>query len=118
MKIIVVDDQADVLLTFQLMVKRLGHEVITYDCGAAGLERLQTDAADVLLCDLTMPHMDGYSVARAIRANQKISQPKLFAISALPSALRQPLLADAGFDGYLEKPLRIETLFSLFENLA
>ena len=68
-------------------------------------ERLRNGADfDVILCDIGLPGMSGYDVARALRADTGRAQPEMVAVSgyALPEDLRKA--ADAGFDRHVAKP--------------
>jgi CheY-like chemotaxis protein len=65
---------------------------------------------DIILCDVGLPAMDGYAVAQAVRADERLRQAYLVALSgyALPEDLQRA--ADAGFDTHLAKPASVEKL--------
>jgi CheY-like chemotaxis protein len=74
---------------------------VAYD-GPSALERARANPPDVVLCDVGLPGMSGYDVARALRASTKA--PQLFAVSgyAQPEDVRKAV--EAGFDGHVAKP--------------
>src|SRR3954454_14197231 len=67
LKVLVVDDEEDALTLTKLMLGLFGAEVITSLTGAGGLEQVQIQRPDVIVSDITMPHMDGYQFIQAVR---------------------------------------------------
>lgn len=67
-KVILIDDEAGILLALKLMLGAMGAEVETFNGGKAGIERALNGAPyDYILCDLRMPEIDGFAVLKAIR---------------------------------------------------
>ncbi len=103
-RVLVVDDNADAAETLAELVRMLGYEVeVAYD-GPAAVEAVRARPPAVVLCDIGLPGMDGYEVARAIRA---LGAPdvQLVAVSgyAQPEDVNRAI--DAGFDQHVAKPL-------------
>jgi PAS domain S-box-containing protein len=101
--VLVVDDNADAADTLAELVRLLGHDVqVAYD-GPSALQAARASRPDVVLCDLGLPGMDGYDVARALRAGGG-APLRLVAVSgyAQPDDVRRA--ADAGFDAHVAKP--------------
>jgi CheY-like chemotaxis protein len=99
----VVDDNADAADTLAELVRLLGHDVqVAYD-GPSAVQAARASRPDVVLCDLGLPGMDGYDVARALRAGGG-APLRLVAVSgyAQPDDVRRA--ADAGFDAHVAKP--------------
>ena len=112
-RVLVVDDNTDAAETLADIVKMLGHDAdVAYD-GATALEKARAYAPDVVLCDIGLPGMSGYDVARALRANGRDGM-QLFAVSgyAQPEDVRRAIAA--GFDGHLAKPCHPEQIERLF----
>jgi CheY-like chemotaxis protein len=101
-RVLVVDDNVDAAESLAEVVELLGHAAeIAYD-GPTALAMARASAPDVVLCDLGLPGMSGYEVARSLRAAG--SRCRLIAVSgyALPEDVRNAV--SAGFDGHLAKP--------------
>lgn len=86
-----------------------GHEVAVAHDGNEGLARARSFRPDVVLCDIGLPGMDGYEVARRIRADSSLS-PLLVAVTgyALPDDQRKA--HEAGFDRHLSKPFQFRDI--------
>jgi PAS domain S-box-containing protein len=102
-RVLVVDDNVDAADSLGDVVKMLGHDVdVAYD-GPSAVERARANPPDVVLCDVGLPGMSGYDVARVLRASTKAPQ-LVFAVSgyAQPEDVRKAV--EAGFDGHVAKP--------------
>jgi PAS domain S-box-containing protein len=102
-RILVVDDNRDAAETLALIVTMLGHEAAVAFDGPAALEQLRRDPFDTVLCDIGLPGMSGYEVARALRASHG-ADLRLIAVSgyARPEDVQEA--AASGFDGHVRKP--------------
>ena len=107
-RVLVIDDNVDAAESLQLALETEGHEVGVAHDGPGGLERARALAPDVVLCDVGLPGMDGYAVAKALRGEPGLRDSYLVALTgyALPEDLRRA--TDAGFDAHLTKPASIE----------
>jgi CheY-like chemotaxis protein len=84
------------------VVKMLGHAVeVAYD-GPSAVERARANPPDIVLCDLGLPGMSGYEVAKALRAGADGMQ--LFAVSGYAQPEDVKKAVEAGFDGHVAKP--------------
>ena len=73
--------------------------------GAKGVARALEWRPDVVLCDLGLPELNGFGVARALRADPRLSETLLVAVSGYCHEADQQLSRDAGFDFHLPKPV-------------
>jgi CheY-like chemotaxis protein len=87
----------------------LGYAPDTAESGEAALEALETRRYDLVLLDIQMPGMDGFEVARRVRARFG-SQPRIIAITAATTKGDRERCLAAGMDDYLSKPMRFEEL--------
>jgi CheY-like chemotaxis protein len=88
----------------------LGHEVeVAYD-GESALEKARAFRPEVVLLDLGMPGMDGYEVARRLRASEAGSHLKLIAQTGWAQEEDRRRTREAGFDAHLAKPVDIGSL--------
>jgi CheY-like chemotaxis protein len=102
-RVLVVDDNADAAESLADVVRMLGHAVdVAYD-GPTAIEKVRANPPNVVLCDIGLPGMSGYDVARALRANA-VEGMQLIAVSgyAQPEDVERSI--EAGFDGHVAKP--------------
>jgi len=109
-RILIVDDNADVRMTLREMLALGGHEVHEAGDGATGIAIARTQAPDVALIDIALPDVDGYEVARRLRAGENGARMKLIAVTGFGQAEDRRRALEAGFDAHLTKPVRLEQL--------
>ena len=105
-KILVVDDDARNLRLAVAVLEQAGHEVLSAEDGAEGVEAALAHAPDLVLMDMQMPGMDGVSALRRLRAEPRTAALTVIALTALAMKGDRERLLKEGFDGYLEKPIR------------
>jgi CheY-like chemotaxis protein len=105
LRILVADDNVDSAMSWSLLIKDGGHEVVTAYDGLAALESAEKFRPQVALLDVGMPHLDGYEVARRIRASGWGREVWLVAVTGWGQAKDRTLAAEAGFDEHFTKPL-------------
>ncbi|MGE0157589.1 MAG: PAS domain S-box protein, partial [Geobacter sp.] len=115
LQILLAEDQVVSRVFATRLLERLGHSVVSVEDGAAALEAWQQQPFDIILMDVQMPGMDGLAATQAIRAEEQQRQSPPTAIIALTAhALtgdREQLL-EAGFDGYVPKPIDLTLLLA------
>jgi PAS domain S-box-containing protein len=102
-RVLVVDDNPDAAESLAQLVELFGHRAEVAFDGPSAIEKIRAGAPDVVLCDIGLPGMSGYEVARAVRAEDGRAV-RLVAVSgyAQPEDLRAA--AEAGFDRHIAKP--------------
>src|SRR5262245_20581217 len=108
--VLVVDDHEDSRNLLRQMVEWFGARVHTAGNGQEALASLERQTPDLLLLDLRMPKMDGFTVFRRLRADPRFSKLRAIAVTALGSDADIMRTWEAGFDGHLVKPIDFETL--------
>jgi len=104
LRIVVVDDNRDAAYTLGLLLERSGFSVVARISDAtAALDCLKNKRPDVAIVDIAMPQLDGYALARQIRAEINPS-PRLIALSGMCTAKDQHDAVQAGFDAHVAKP--------------
>jgi CheY-like chemotaxis protein len=109
-RILVVEDNADVRETLRLLLELLGHEVDLAEDGLAGLDAALRMRPDVALIDLGLPRLDGYDVARRIRAAREGEGITLVALTGYGQPHDRRRASEAGFDAYVVKPIDRDAL--------
>lgn len=107
------NEQNRYLVTF--LLEHHGYTVITASDGPRGIEMAETLLPDLILLDIQLPTMDGYAVARALRANRTLRTTPIVAVTsyAMPGDRERAL--EAGCTGYIEKPIRPDTFVAEME---
>ncbi|MCH8801155.1 MAG: response regulator transcription factor [Chloroflexi bacterium] len=100
-KILVVDDDPNVVELVRLYLERDGHEVLTANDGVTGLEMAREEQPDLIVLDLMMPRMDGMEVCRTLRAESSVPVIMLTAMVEEDNRLAG---LDLGADDYVTKP--------------
>ncbi len=101
--LLLVEDDSTVAEVITGLLHAQGHRVVHAAHGLAALAETTDHRFDIALLDLDLPGIDGFALARQLRANG-FTQP-LLAVTARADAEAEPLALDAGFDGFLRKPL-------------
>jgi two-component system CheB/CheR fusion protein len=107
-RILLIEDNLDAAESLRLALALEGHDVAVAHDGPQGVERARALVPEVVLCDIGLPSMDGYAVAKALRREPRLRDTLLVALTgyALPEDQRRAL--EAGFDAHLTKPATVE----------
>ena len=109
-RVLVIEDNEDAADTMREALELGEHSVEVAYNGPDGLEKARAFHPDVVLCDIGLPKMDGYQVARAMRADGELGRIALIAVSGYAQPEDVAMAKDAGFDAHLAKPPSIEDL--------
>jgi len=114
-RVLVVDDNVDAASTLSMLLKSLGHETkVVYD-GAAAIDVAAKFQPDVVLLDIGMPGMDGYEVARRLRALKAQRPFRIVAVTGWGQDADRLRAEEAGFDVHLVKPVDAGLLVRVLE---
>jgi two-component system, chemotaxis family, CheB/CheR fusion protein len=116
-RILVADDNNDALESLATLLQLSGHEVYTAANGAVALESAEQHRPEVALLDIGMPKLDGYEVARRIRAQPWGARITLVALTGWGQDSDRRRSQEAGFDSHLVKPLDLDKLTDLLAAL-
>jgi signal transduction histidine kinase len=116
-RILVADDNNDALESLATLLQLSGHEVYTAPNGAVALESAEQHRPEVALLDIGMPKLDGYEVARRIRAQPWGQRITLVALTGWGQDSDRRRSQEAGFDSHLVKPLDLDKLTELLAAL-
>jgi len=104
-RILVVEDNPANLELMSYLLRAYGYTVSSADNGEDGLEAAARDRPDLILCDVQLPRVDGFEVARRLKADAALKTIPLLAVTALAMVGDREKLLATGFDGYLGKPI-------------
>ena len=116
-KILIADDEHKILMSLEYSFRNIGYEVYIARDGAEVLEFLKTLIPDVILLDIMMPKLDGYSTLEEIKKNEALNNTKVLFLSAKnnPKDIEKGL--GMGADAYVTKPYSIKKLIQQIEEL-
>jgi CheY-like chemotaxis protein len=109
-RVAVIEDEPDALFILSEYLRMQGATVHAYSSVQQALESLPLVNPNLILTDLTMPVMDGYALLHRIRQIEALSKTPVIAMTAHALLGDRTRIVAAGFDGYIGKPLRIDTL--------
>jgi DNA-binding response OmpR family regulator len=117
-KIMVVDDEADIVFILRCMLRRQGYEVIEAFSGEECLERIEEEKPDLVIMDIMMPGLDGWEVCKKIKENYNTSAIPVSMLSVKKSSEdRKKSLEYAHADEHLVKPIELHTVINTVESL-
>ena len=105
MRVLVVDDEPEILLLVRANVEAIGHECRTAETAAEAEAALADDAPDILLLDVAMPGLDGPALLADLR-RRDLQPPHVLLLSAIPPEELVALAVDLGVD-WLSKPFTV-----------
>jgi PAS domain S-box-containing protein len=111
--ILIVEDNVDVAEMLQFVLKMQSHRVHVAADGAAALKVLRREPIDIVLCDLGLPVMSGYELARQIRSDAALRRIALVALTGYGRSSDRQRTEEAGFDAHLTKPVELHDLEAL-----
>jgi len=113
-KIILVEDHPDLAeISASLLREVHGHEVRVARTGTGALAAAQAGQVDLMLIDLNLPDMDGFELARRLRADPRFQSTVLVALTGFSNDEIAPRARAAGFDAYYRKPMDFDLLDTL-----
>lgn len=115
-KVLLIDDEPDILLMLRMSFEDEGHEVVMAADGRMGLERLAEHAADVIVLDMMMPVVDGWGVLDAMKIEGNATPVVVVSAKSDPKDARRAL--ELGAIEYVVKPFDLDRLLTLVTEVA
>ncbi|MBT8762515.1 response regulator transcription factor [Desulfohalobiaceae bacterium Ax17] len=109
-RILIVEDEPDILALLSLNLNRAGFETIEADNGLDGLKLAQDKVPDLIVLDLMLPKMDGLEVCRQVKASDRTSQIPVLMLTARAEEVDRIVGFELGADDYVIKPFSIREL--------
>lgn len=117
-RILVVDDEEDMLFAVQLQLEQNGYTILTARDGKAGLEMARTQKPDLVILDLMLPKLDGYKVCRMLKFDQKYKYIPVILFTARVQYKDAKLGYEVGADAYITKPFDPKVLLAKIQELT
>ncbi|MGC1379437.1 MAG: response regulator [Candidatus Baltobacteraceae bacterium] len=114
-KILVVDDNPANLDLMLYLLRAFGHDPQGTRDGITAWEAARRGDFALVLSDVLMPGIDGYELARRLKSDARLASTPLVAVTALAMPGDRERVAEAGFDGYITKPIEPETFVAEVE---
>jgi len=112
-KILVVDDNVDGAVSFQLFLELLGHSAVVAHTGLEAIECVKREMPEFVFLDIGLPGMNGYEVARYIREMPNGRAPRIIAVTGWGSEQDKIKSRESGCDGHLTKPIDLQEVEKL-----
>lgn len=115
LRTLIIEDNVDLAATYRTLLERQGHEVTVAHTGHDGLVAARRQHFDLVLCDLGLPDLSGYEVARHLRLDPEAQPDRLIAHSGYSQDADRQQSLRAGFDAHLTKPMAMRDLERLLD---
>ena len=116
-RVLIVEDNVDNFELVRFLLERAGDEVLSAVNGVEGVDAAKREQPDLVLMDLSMPEMDGWTATAQMKAEEATRHIPVLALTAhtLPSERKRAI--DAGCDGYISKPINVASFEKLVATL-
>ena len=116
-KILIVDDEKDILEFLSYNLKKEGFSIYTASDGSEGLEKTKKIKPDLIIVDLMMPKMNGIEMCENIRNDKKLSNVIILFLTARSEDYTQIAALDSGADDFIKKPIKPKLLISKVKSI-
>ena len=108
--VLVVDDEANIVLSLEFLLKRAGYDVRVARNGEEAVKAVAERTPDLILLDVMMPTLDGYHVCETIRADPKLRSVRILMLTAKSRDVEREKALALGADDYITKPFSTRDL--------
>ena len=108
-KVLVIEDNEQNIYLATFILEKNGYEVIQARDGQQGIDLAEEHKPEIILLDIQIPTMDGYTVARKLREIPAFEKTPIIAVTSYAMAGDRERILNAGCSGYIEKPINPET---------
>jgi two-component system response regulator MprA len=116
--VLVVDDEPQVVWVLEFSLQGEGYETFTAHDGFEALDQIERHHPDLMVLDVMMPRMDGWSVLEAVAKLPPESRPRVVMVTALASSVDQARAKQMGAAAYVPKPFDMDQLVGVLQGLA
>ena len=115
-RILVIEDNPANMELMTYLLTAFGHTALSAGDGEEGVAAALRFIPDLILCDLSLPKLDGYGVVRRLRAEESLRGVPVIAVTASAMVGDRDKVLATGFDGYISKPITPETFVAAVES--
>jgi len=116
-KVLIVDDEPNISISVEFLMRREGFEVLVAHDGEEGLERIRADRPDLVVLDIMMPKLDGFEVSKAVRADPALAGVRILMLTAKGREAEIAKGLSLGADAYIPKPFSTRDLVAKVKEL-
>ncbi len=116
-KILVVDDEVNILTIMEARLLASGYEVIMASDGQEGLAKARNEKPDIIILDIMLPKLDGYKVCRLLKADEQYKHIPIILLSARTQDSDLEIGKQQGADAYVTKPFTADVLLGKIQEL-
>lgn len=116
-KILLVDDEPDLIYGMKIQLEANHFEVITANDGQEGLNKARKERPDLIVLDIMLPKIDGYKVCRMVKFDEKYKAIRVIIYTGRAQPADEKLASEVGADAYLTKPFDPKKLLAKIREL-
>ena len=116
-RILVIDDEKDILKLLQYNLEKEGYEILVAKTGEDGFTSAKNQLPDLIILDLMLPGMDGFEVCKLLRAERSTKNIPILMLTAKGSEIDQVVGLELGASDYIAKPFSVKVLLARLKNI-
>ncbi|MCK5165157.1 MAG: response regulator [Desulfobacula sp.] len=116
-KILIVDDEPNIIVPLEFLMKQNNYDVRTAQTGEKAMDLISSWKPDLILLDIMLPGMDGYEVCQKIRQEKKFNQTRIVFLSAMARSIDIAKGMGLAADDYITKPFATDYVVSKIKEL-
>jgi CheY-like chemotaxis protein len=114
-RILIIEDDRPSLELFTYLLKAFSHTTLPAESAEEGLEIARRERPDLIVCDVLLPRMDGFDLIKVLRADERLRNIPVIAVTILTDSGDRERLISAGFNDYIPKPIWSDKFVSQIE---
>ncbi|MFH1196868.1 MAG: response regulator [bacterium] len=115
-KVLIIEDNEQNMYMLTYLLQSENYEIIQAFSGSAGIEAAKNHTPDIILLDIQLPEMDGYTVALKLREIEELEATPMIAVTSYAMPGDREKAIESGATGYIEKPINPDTFISQMES--
>jgi two-component system cell cycle response regulator len=116
-RILVIEDNPSNMELMRYLLEAFGHEALVAHDGTTGIALARSEKPDLVVCDIQLPQPDGFAVVQSLKSDAATAAIPVIAVTALAMVGDRTRILDAGFDGYMSKPIDPQRFVADIERL-